>query len=93
MSPNFIEVPSDKFHEFILDALPKHHSSQSFLEELNYRKFHTMDSFKKNFINEILNNYYGIHFIGSELTSTNLNYKFTVTNKKLCTFFLLKYGS
>jgi hypothetical protein len=89
----FIEITADKFHEFIIESLPKHHASQSLIDELSYHKFHTMNSFKKNFINEILNNYYGIHYVGCELGTGNLNYKLSVLDKTLCTYFLLKYGN
>lgn len=94
MNSTFIEISADKFHEFIIENLPKHQTSASLLNELSYQRFHSMTSFKKNFINEILNNYYGIHYVGIASTNDqNINYKLSVTDKKLCTFFLLKYGS
>ena len=92
MNSKFIQISVDKFNEFILECLPKHHASDSLLNELGFRSFHALDSFKKNFINDILENYYGIHFSGTETINNNLYYKLLVTDKKLCTFFLLKYG-
>ncbi len=96
MSSTFIEITADKFHEFIIENLPKHQTSESLLTELTYQRFHSMSSFKKNFINEILNNYYGIHYVGiagSKAGDNLLTYKLSVTDKKLCTFFLLRYAS
>jgi hypothetical protein len=96
MSSTFIEITADKFHEFIIENLPKHQTSESLITELSYQRFHSMTSFKKNFINEILNNYYGIHYVGIVNNSpkdNSLTYKLSVTDKKLCTFFLLKYAN
>jgi hypothetical protein len=96
MNSTFIEVTADKFHEFLIENLPKHQTSNSLINELSYQKFHSMSSFKKNFINEILNNYYGIHYVGIadvSLKNNFLSYQLSVTDKKLCTFFLLKYAS
>lgn len=93
MNSTFIEIAADKFHEFIVENLPKHQASASLANELNYQKFHSLNSFKKNFINEILNTYYGIHYVGIATTNDqNLMYKLSVTDRNLCTFFLLKYG-
>jgi hypothetical protein len=92
INSTFIEVTADKFHEFIIENLPKHHTSESLINELSFQKFHSINSFKKDFINEILNNYYGIHYVGTAANET-LTYKLSVTDKKLCTFFLLKYGN
>lgn len=94
MNSTFIQITADKFHEFIIENLPKHQASAQLINELTYQRFHSMNSFKKNFINEILNNYYGIHYVGIACTNDqNIIYKLSVTDKKLCTFFLLKYGS
>lgn len=94
MNSTFIEIGADKFHEFIIENLPKHQASAHLINELTYQRFHSMNSFKKNFINEILNNYYGIHYVGIASTNDqNLIYKLSVIDRKLCTFFLLKYGS
>ena len=92
INSTFIEITADKFHEFIIENLPKHHSSHSLINELSFQKFHVMNSFKKDFINEILNNYYGIHYVGTT-DGTTLTYKLSVTDKKLCTYFLLKYAN
>ena len=92
----FIEITSDKFHEFLNEVVKKHLSSDFLATELSYHKFHTLNSYKKDFINEILNNYYGIHYVGIAGISARepeLRYKLTVTDKKLCTFFLLKYDT
>jgi hypothetical protein len=92
----FIEVGADRFQEFILDALPKHHTSPSLLDELSFHRFHGLDAFKKDFINEILNNYYGMHYVGlvnNKYRDLDFKYKLAVTDKKLCTFFLLKYAN
>lgn len=92
----FIEVSADRFQEFILDALPKHHTSASLLDELSFHKFHSLGSFKKDFINQILNNYYGMHYVGlvnGNFRDLDFKYKLAVTDKKLCTFFLLKYAN
>jgi hypothetical protein len=91
----FIEVDIQKFHDFFLESLPKHNISQSLVDELIYHKFHSLNSFKKNYFNEIFNNYYGMHYVGLVVDSANesLKYKLQVTDKKLCTFFLLKYAS
>lgn len=95
MNSTFIEITSDKFHEFLIENLPKHQTSQSLITELSYQKFHSINSFKKDFINEILNNYYGIHYVGLSDHSKDqpLSYKLSVTDRKLCTFFLLKYAN
>lgn len=94
MNSTFIEIAADKFHEFIVENLPKHQASAQLINELSYQRFHSMTSFKKNFINEILNNYYGIHYVGIAATNDqNLIYKLSVTDRKLCTFFLLRYGN
>ena len=90
----FITVPIYKFQEFILECLKKHNASQALTDSLIYHRFHQLDSFKKQFINEILNNYYGIHYVGLVPdTHHDLLYKLQVTDKKLCTFFLLKYAN
>ena len=95
MNPTFVEISAEKFNEFIIENLPKHNlASTSFINDLAYQKFHSLNSFKKDFINEILNNYYGIHYVGIATTNDqNLVYKLSVTDKNLCTFFLLRYGS
>jgi hypothetical protein len=95
MSSTFISITADKFHEFLIENLPKHHTSDSLINELSFQKFHSINSFKKDFINEILNNYYGIHYAGisDKPKDEPLSYKLTVTDRKLCTFFLLKYAS
>lgn len=90
----FIEITSEKFHEFLFEVIKKHITSDTLLTELNFHKFHTLNSFKKDFLNEILNNYYGIHYVGIagiSVREPELRYKLSVTDKKLCTFFLLKY--
>jgi hypothetical protein len=92
INSTFIEVSADKFHEFIIENLPKHHTSESLINELSFQKFHAINSFKKDFINEILNNYYGIHYVGTTANAT-LTYKLSVTDRRLCTFFLLRYGN
>ena len=92
-NPTLIEVGSDKFHEFLIEVLPKHHASQSIIDELNFRRFHNINSFKKNFINEILNNYYGMHYVGMSSSISESSYQLSVINKNLCTFFLLKYAN
>jgi hypothetical protein len=91
----FINISVDKFHEFILEILPKHVTSQNLIDELGYHRFHTLNSYKKDFINEIMNNYYGMHYVGlvTDAPTESLKYKLTVTDTKLCTFFLLKYGN
>jgi hypothetical protein len=94
MNSTFIEIAADKFQEFIIENLPKHQTSANLVDELSYQKFHSMNSFKKNFINEILNSYYGIHYVGiSSKNDQNLIYKLSVTDRNLCTFFLLRYGN
>jgi len=80
INSTFIEVSADKFHEFIMENLPKHHTSESLITELSFQKFHA------------INSYYGIHYVGTAANET-LTYKLSVTDKKLCTFFLLKYGN
>jgi hypothetical protein len=89
----FIEVTADKFHEFIMEVMPKHVTSENLISELNFHRFHSLSSFKKDFINEIMNNYYGMHYVGMNNSNSEIKYKLTVVDKKLCTFFLLKYGS
>jgi hypothetical protein len=96
MNSTFIEIAADKFHEFLIENLPKHQASANLVSELAHQRFHSMSSFKKNFINEILNNYYGIHYVGMANISLKDNfftYQLSVTDRNLCTFFLLKYGS
>jgi hypothetical protein len=94
MNSTFIEIAADKFHEFITENLPKHQTSINLVNEFAYQRFHSMNSYKKDFINEILNTYYGIHYVGIATTNDqSLKYKLSVTDKNLCTFFLLKYGA
>lgn len=92
--PNYIELTSEKFNEFLMEALPKHQISDALTTELTYQKFHNLNSYKKNYINDILNNYYGMHYSGlvSDSEQNTLKYKLSVVDKKLCTFFLIKYG-
>ena len=52
MRSTFIEVAADKFHEFIIESLPKHQASQSLIDELGHQRFHAMNSYKKDYINE-----------------------------------------
>jgi len=90
----FISVPIDKFNEFIVEALTEHKASKSLIDQVAYHKFHQLNSFSKQFINEIINNYYGIHYVGLIPDSQHdLIYKLQVIDKKLCTFFLLKYAN
>ena len=90
MQGNFITIHEDKFNEFLIEILPKHHANPSAVTgALQYQKFHKLDEFKKKFINQILENYHGIHFFGT----CEDGYKLEVTDKKLCTFFMLKYAS
>jgi len=88
---NFIEVYPEKFHEFLNEILPIHNVSSLIIDELAHRRFHHLSSFKKDFINEILKNYYGMYYIGFGAMSQDSKYQFSVVDKKLCTFFLLKY--
>lgn len=93
MRSTFIEVAADKFHEFIIESLPKHQASQSLIDELGHQRFHAMNSYKKDYINEILTNYYGLNYVGVVADRTAVIYKLRVSDKKLCTYFLLKYGN
>lgn len=90
---SFIQVLPEKFHEFLNEILPLHNVSSLISDELVFRKFHLLSSYKKDFINEILKNYYGMYYIGFDSSSQNAKYQFSVIDKKLCTFFLLKYDS
>ena len=49
MRSTFIEVAADKFHEFIIESLPKHQASQSLIDELGHQRFHAMNSYKKDY--------------------------------------------
>ena len=90
----FIQISVDKFHQFLFEVLPKHLSSNQLIDELTFHRFHTLNSFKKNFINEVLNNYYGIHYVGlTNDHNADILYKLQVSDKKLCTFFMLKYAN
>jgi hypothetical protein len=87
MNEDLIEVDSEKFNSFLVEIAPEHNFSESFSQYILHRKLHRLDSFQKNYINEILENYYGVHF----LVQKNENYILSVTNRKLCTFFKIKY--
>ena len=50
MRSTFIEVAEDKFHEFIIESLPKHQASQSLIDELGHQRFHAMNSYKKDYM-------------------------------------------
>jgi hypothetical protein len=84
----FIEVTADKFHEFIMEVMPKHVTSENLISELNFHRFHLLSSFKKDFINDIMNNYSGMLYVGMNNSISEIKYKLTVVDKKLCTFFL-----
>ena len=89
MSDTLIEVNSEKFNSFLLEVIPIHHANaDSFLSYLSYKKLHALDSFQKAYVNEVLENYYGIHY----MAQNKENYLLSVTNKKLCAFFKIKYG-
>lgn len=80
------EIPADAFNLFFEKEYASHNvNSSSFCEP-----FHKFSEFKKNFANQFLENYYGIHYIGM-LKESN-NYKFTIVNKRLYTTAKLKFG-
>lgn len=89
MNETFIEVDSEKFNSFLIEVIPEHHQdAHNFVSYLTYRKLHKLDSFQKEYVNQILENYYGLHYMAQK----NENYILSVTNKKLCAFFKIKYG-
>jgi hypothetical protein len=88
MDDALIEIDSEKFNSFLMEIAPEHNFSDSFLQYISHRRLHRLDSFQKNYINQVLENYYGLHY----MAQNNTNYILSVTNKKLCAFFRIKYG-
>jgi hypothetical protein len=89
MNDTLIEVDSDKFNCFLVEVIPHHHKdADNFVAYLKARQLHKLDSFQKAYVNEVLENYYGLHY----MAQNKKNYILSVTNKKLCAFFKLKYG-
>ena len=92
MKETFIEIDCTKFNDFLSKVMPNHHSNcNDLLNYLIYKKLHGLDVFQKNYINQVLENYYGIHFKGISPRDKE-KYFFSVTDKKLCTFFKIQYG-
>jgi len=81
----FVEIPLDNFNSFFEKEYLNHNKSASY-----YETFHKMSEFKKSYANQILENYYGLHYMG--LVQDNNSYKFTVLNKKLYSIAKLKFG-
>jgi hypothetical protein len=91
MKDLFIEIDSEKFNNFLVEVFPKHHSnSEGFLHYIMHRKMHGLDAFQKNYLNEVLENYYGIHYTGISVKNKD-NYTFSVVDKKLCSFLKIKF--
>lgn len=89
MEETLIEVDSEKFNAFLIESILEHHKdADNFVSYLAYKKLHKLDSFQKAYVNQILENYYGLHYMAQK----NENYILSVTNKKLCAFFKIKYG-
>ncbi len=89
MEETLIEVDCEKFNAFLIESMPEHHKdADNFIPYLAFRKLHKLDSFQKAYVNQILENYYGLHYMAQK----NENYVLSVTNKKLCAFFKIKYG-
>jgi hypothetical protein len=91
MKQYFLEIDCEKFNKFLIEALTKHQSSELLMNELNNRAFHLMNSYKKDFVNSLLNTYYGIQYIGlsQQENKDPIKYKIGVVDKKLSTFFLI----
>lgn len=89
MEETLIEVDSEKFNTFLIESIPEHHKDAgNFISYLSFRKLHRLDSFQKAYVNQILETYYGLHYMAHK----NESYILSVTNKKLCAFFKIKYG-
>lgn len=82
----FVDIPIENFTDFLKLNYPKHNNNTQYDYHL-----HTWNSFQKNFANEILESYYGLHYLGI-CPQNNSNYRFEVVNKKLYTIAKLKFN-
>lgn len=81
----FVEVPIDIFNSFFEKEYSNHNKNSPY-----YEPFHKLSEFKKSYANQLLENYYGLHYMG--LGKDRDSYKFTVVNKKLYSIAKLKFG-
>jgi hypothetical protein len=81
----FVEIPSELFNTFFEKEYLNHNQNTFF-----HTPFHKLSEFKKIYANQLLENYYGIHYVG--LNSESNTYKFTIINKKLYSIAKLKFG-
>jgi hypothetical protein len=81
----FVEISADNFNSFFEKEYLNHNKNAPY-----YETFHKMSEFKKNYASQLLENYYGLHYMG--FMQDKNNYKFTIINKKLYSIAKLKYG-
>lgn len=86
MSLLFVEIPIENFTDFFKEVFLKHNKNSQYDYYL-----HRWNSFQKNYANEVLESYYGLHYLGIS-PQNNLNYKFEIVNKKLYSIVKLKFN-
>ena len=86
MRPLIVDVPIEIFTKFFSDICKKHYA----IEQYEFR-LHRLNSYQKNYANEILESYYGMHYAGISPKNSE-NYCFSVVDKKLYMAAKLKFG-
>lgn len=86
MRPFIVEIPIENFTKFFEGIHNNHHNGQQHDYYL-----HRLNSYQKNYSNQILESYYGLHYMGISQNDKN-NYCFSITDKKLYLTSKLKFG-
>ena len=86
MSSLFVDIVIESFTNFFQEVYIKHNKNQTYDIQL-----HRWNSFQKNYANEILEAYYGLHYLGM-CPQDPSKYRFEIVNKKLYSIVKLKYN-
>jgi hypothetical protein len=82
---DIVEISIENFNSFFEKEYLNHNKSASY-----YETFHKMSEFKKSYANQLLENYYGLHYMG--ICNDNGKYRFQIMSRKLYSIAKLKFG-